>query len=199
MKTFTIFVCIAKSFLPTPGRAQLVQLLAWGHPLILVNLAHHGLFGCSSFIGSIDWSFWPCVIHEWEAISEKFVTGRSRTLLGDESFLKVILVDPLTLGEKSMATFVSLLSLAFIHEKILLLLASNRKNRSGERCRGLWPCDYAILKLSVTHSDDRKQHFLFHPATMLSEQGWPRGKQWSSDSSATLQRDRWWELTTVAS
>lgn len=125
--------------------------------------------------------------------------GDQGLLLWDESVLKVILVDPLTLGEKNMTTFVSLLSLAFIHEKMLLLLASSRKNRSGECCRGLWPCDYAILMLSVTHSDDRRQHFLFYSATMLSEQGWPRGKQRSSDSSATLQRDRWWGLTTVAS
>lgn len=195
-----LFLCALRShFSPLPGLAQLVFLLAWGHPLILLNLAHHGLFGCSSFIGSINWSFWSCVIHEWEATSEKFVTGRSRTLLWDESFLKVILVDPLTLSEKSMTTFVSLLYLAFIHEKILLLLTSNRKNRSEECCKGLWPCDYAVLMLSVTHNDDRKQHFLFHPATMLSEQGWSRGKQWLSDSSITLQKARWWGLNTVAS
>lgn len=195
-----LFLCALPShFSLLPGLAQLVFLLAWGHPLILLNLAHRGLFGCSSFIGSINWSFWSCVIHEREATSEKFVTGRSRTLLWDVSFLKVILVDPLTLSEKSMTTFVSLLYLAFIHEKILLLLASNRKNRSGECWKGLWPCDYAVLMLSVTHSDDWKQHFLFRPATMLSEQGWSRGKQWLSDSFITLQKARWWGLNTVAS
>lgn len=57
------------------------------------------------------------------------MTGRSRTfsLLWDESLLKVIPADLLTLREKSLAAFVSLASLAFILEEILPFFSTHKQ------------------------------------------------------------------------